>query len=110
VTLEDGTPLTRGLVVFEGKDGEKTVTARGEIQADGSYRLSTSRPGDGAAPGKYRVLVTIPEPPDEAGAKRRGPDIDRRYMAFSTSGLEFEVKPGPNEFPIQVARAGQRPR
>jgi hypothetical protein len=27
---------------------------------------------------------------------------------FSTSGLEFEVKAGENEFPIQLAKPGKR--
>src|SRR5262249_20370755 len=36
VTLDDGTPLKKGLVVFESAGAEKAVTARGEIKEDGS--------------------------------------------------------------------------
>jgi hypothetical protein len=110
VTFEDGTPVISGLVVFERTEGDKTIMARGALSPDGSFSLSSSRPGDGVSAGKYRVLVTVPEAWDEEEAKRRGPAFDKRYMDFKTSGLEFEVQPGANEYPIQVTRAGQRPR
>jgi len=31
------------------------------------------------------------------------PPYDERYASFATSGLEFEVKAGPNECPIKLA-------
>src|SRR5207249_2275528 len=68
VTLDDGTPLTKGLVVFEGIVDGKPVMARGEVKADGTYQLSTGKPGDGALPGKYRVLINpmdLSDVPDE---------------------------------------------
>src|SRR4051794_7456446 len=57
VTLDDGTPVSKGLVVFEGTVDGKPVMARGEVKADGHYQLSTTKPGDGIPPGKYRVLI-----------------------------------------------------
>jgi hypothetical protein len=61
----------RGTVTFEGKplpgggvitflpiDGETEKVANGTIAADGSYRLTTSKPDDGARPGEYRVVIT----------------------------------------------------
>jgi hypothetical protein len=101
VTLEDGTPVTAGMVSFETKDAEKPVTARGEIKPDGSYELSTYKAGDGALPGVYRVAVTPPaQSPDLPVTK---PPYDARYTSFATSGLEFEVKPTSNEHPIKLA-------
>src|SRR5262249_10644587 len=47
VTYDDGTPVTKGLVIFERVGGGPPVTARGEIQPDGRYELSTDKPGDG---------------------------------------------------------------
>lgn len=110
VTLEDGTPVSGGMVVFEKQEGGKTVMARGEIGADGSYQLSTYRPGDGAPPGHYRVLVSPKFDPtaiDNPQAANSLP-FDARYSEFGTSGLEYEVKPGTNEFPIPVKRAKSR--
>jgi hypothetical protein len=109
VTYEDGTPFTMGMVVFEGDAGGKIVTARGELQPDGTYQLGTNKPGDGAPAGKYRVLVAPRQDIDSPAPERDRP-IDFRYTSFSTSGLEFEVKSGPNEFPIQVSKPGKRLR
>jgi hypothetical protein len=104
VTLDDGTAVTAGMVVFETKDVEKPVTARGDIQPDGSYQLSTERPGDGVPPGRYRVLVT--PPPQGADAPPQKPPFDMRYASFATSRLEFEVKSGSNDYPIQLKKDG----
>jgi hypothetical protein len=103
VTLEDGTPLERGMVVFEGQPEGAAVMARGEVKAGGSYQLSTHRPGDGVLAGKYRVQINpmdLSEVPDE----KKNLPFDRKYLRFETSGLEFEVKPGSNDFPIRLAK------
>jgi hypothetical protein len=103
VTLDDGTPLARGLVVFERVDGGPAVTARGEVRAGGAYELSTSKPGDGVPPGRYRVLVNpldLSDVPDE----QKNLPFDVRYTRFETSGLEFEVKAGSNECPLKLDR------
>jgi len=103
VTLDDGTPVSSGTVVFESTDEAKAISARGEIQTDGSYQLSTDRPGDGVLPGKYRVLVAPPPPnPDLPPVKVV---FDSRYSEFATSGLEFEVKSGSNDYPIKLTKA-----
>jgi hypothetical protein len=105
VTYGDGQPVTEGMVVFERKGEEKPVTARGEIQADGSYRLSTHKPDDGAPPGTYRVLVAPKSDPNAVDRAAKPPPFDPRYADFKTSGLEFEVKAGgPNDFPITVKK------
>jgi hypothetical protein len=116
VTFPDGTPLPGGLVICEMTEGDKTFMARGAIQKDGTFRLSTEKPGDGARPGKYRVLVTPVEvyEPDEArglrAVPRKSPGIDGRYLDYQTSGLELEVKPGPNEVTLTVTPPGNRSR
>jgi hypothetical protein len=104
VAFPDGTFLAGGLVVFERQQEEgRPIMARGEIHTDGSYQLGTYRPGDGVPAGKYRVLVAPKSDRNEVD-KPSKPPFDPRYMAFDTSGLEFEVKGGENEFPIQVTR------
>jgi hypothetical protein len=103
VTLDDGTPLTRGLVVFERTEGGPPVTARGEVRPDGTYNLSTAKPGDGVPPGRYKVLVNpldLSAVPDE---QKKLP-FDLKYTKFQTSGLEFEVKSGSNDCPIKLDR------
>jgi hypothetical protein len=106
VTYPDGTPLAEGMVVFESQGQEKLITARGDIQADGRYELSTRKPGDGILAGKYRVLVAPRADPNAVDRPSRSAPFDQRFMNFNTSGLEFEVTPaGPNEYPIQVTRS-----
>ncbi len=106
VKYHDGKPFTKGMVVFESKEGERPIMARGEVQPDGTFQLSTIKPGDGLPSGKYRVLfaprVDIVSPTPE-----RDRLIDKRFTEFSTSGLEYEVKPDANHFSIQVTYAGK---
>ncbi len=105
VTYADGSPVTEGWVVFESKGQEPRTTARGEIRSDGSFELGTSKPGDGALPGKYQVLVTPKFDPNAVDKPSKKPPIHPRYREFKTSGLEFDVTAaGPNEFAIKVTR------
>jgi hypothetical protein len=103
VTLPDGSPAAGSLVVVESEIDGKTISARGDVQTDGTYELSTYQPGDGVPPGKYRVLVA-PPPVANIDAPTR-PPFHAKYSSFQTSGLEFEVKAHEkNEFPIHVTK------
>ena len=103
VTLDDGTPLTKGLVVFERVDGGPPLTARGNVGADGHYELSTDKPGDGVPLGKYKVLVNPLDLSDVPDEEKKLP-FDLKYLKFETSGLECEVKAGANDYPIKLSR------
>jgi len=54
VALTDGTPVTRGHVVFESG----TFSASGEIKEDGSYVMGSLKANDGLPPGEYTVYIT----------------------------------------------------
>ena len=109
VAYADGTPLTEGMVVCESTDAQPPLTARGEIQADGTFALSTHRPGDGLLPGRYRVLVAPKYDANAVDKPARRPPFDPRFADFGTSGLEFEVKAsGPNDLPITVTKAKKK--
>src|SRR5207249_3341231 len=101
VTLADGQPLAKGMVVFERRDGGGVITARSDLKPDGSYQLGTNKPGDGVPTGKYRVLINPLEITDVPDEERKLP-FDNKYLKFETSGLMFEVKAGPNDFPIKL--------
>lgn len=51
---EDGSPLTRGVVVFS----TDTFQAEGGIKADGTYRLGSLKINDGLPPGTYKVFLS----------------------------------------------------
>lgn len=108
VVFADGTPLTTGTVELRSVDGRHRVVARGQIQTDGSFRLTTYRPNDGAVEGEHAALVAIPPPEGRIGDMKAIPAIiDPRFTQFDTSGLKCTVarKPAMNQFTFQVERA-----
>src|SRR5262245_5618466 len=109
VTLEDGTPLTKGLLVFERVDGGPPLTARGNVGPDGRYELSTEKPGDGVPAGRYKVAINPLDTSDVPDEQKVLP-FDLKYLKHATSGLEYEVKAGPNEYPIQLSKGRKAAR
>lgn len=95
--LYRGKPLEFGSVLFQPDVGP---TARGIIQPDGTFRLSTYGNGDGAVLGTHRVQIGCfegqrpgAETGDAASETALGrPLIPRRYTRFDQSGLTAEVQ------------------
>lgn len=102
----DGKLLTSGVVNFtpvEVKSGEGLTEedfakgARGEIQSDGSYELSTYHQGDGAAVGVHEVRVMQVDPEDDDAPIVNG------GFACSREVLRFSVEPGRNTIDISMS-------
>ena len=55
VTL-DGQPLAGATVQFVPEDGSRPAV--GTTATDGTFTLTTYKPGDGVLPGEYRVLIS----------------------------------------------------
>jgi hypothetical protein len=106
VALDDGTPVTKGMIVCERFDGGPPVTAQGVIKPDGTYQLGTTSPSDGLPPGRYRVLINPMDLSDLPDDKKDIP-FDARYLNFKTSGLELEVK-ADTDFPIRLSKPTRR--
>jgi len=107
VLTPDGQPvkeLEGGTIVFESVDAK--VSSQGSIGADGSFRLSTFKPNDGAPPGKYRALITAAPVMDLDNPPK--PVIDRRFNDFKTSGWEVTVERKQNVVSLTVERARGR--
>jgi hypothetical protein len=85
-----GKPLEKGIVRFE-PDGYGRM-ASGNLQADGTYTLSTVKNGDGAVLGIHKVYVTGV---DTRLAKDRA---FKKYMQANGSTLTAEVSPESTEF------------
>jgi hypothetical protein len=107
ITLHDGSPLTKGLVIFERIDEGPPMTARGEIQPDGRYSLSTEQPGDGMPVGRYKVVINPLDTSDVPDEQKVLP-FDVKHLNINTSELEFEVKPEPNVFDIKLSPRRKR--
>jgi hypothetical protein len=110
VKYGDGTPVTTGWVSFRSLNAEKeNVVARGAIQTDGTFELTTFKPGDGAVEGRHRAMVMALNPRNErtgASGPPPPPLVSSRYSNYETSGLEFTVtdSPSQNRFEIVVAK------
>src|SRR5258705_6914772 len=107
VTWDNGAEarqLAGGLVICESVDGK--VGARGDIEKDGSFRLSTYKPGDGLLPGKHRVAVVEYSPREPPPP----PIIDRAFSRVEASGLEINVERTTNQVTLKVRRAPHQAR
>lgn len=96
VTYE-GKPLTSGTITFVG-EGQSPVNAAGEISSSGTYKLSTETPGDGAAPGSYKIRIeswASPPKMDETGVDPGKSAVPEKYGRIETSGLTATVKDSP---------------
>ena len=107
VTFSDGTPLTVGKVMFTNG----TITAFGDINAKGGFRMGTKKAGDGVPSGTYQVYITearIPADftvPDEDG-RMSAPlvlAVASKFTVPSQSGLTCEVK-GATTFDFRVEK------
>jgi hypothetical protein len=109
VTLE-GTPVAGATVLFMPDGQDEGRPATGFTSSDGTFRLTTFRPDDGAVAGKYRVLVQKTEAAKDRGAaelsalerakakreeesaqKKRKPTLPEAYGRFDTTPLRCTV-------------------
>jgi hypothetical protein len=110
VVYEDGSPLTEGTVVGEMVEGETRVMAQGSVKSDGTFSWGTQRPGDGALPGKYRVVVLPRAVGEREASQGLLPAVDPKFSNPRTSGIDFEVQAGKNELNVTVTKLRQRRR
>jgi hypothetical protein len=88
VVLPNGKPLSAGRVTFVAADG-LLPEASGEIYPDGAFSLSTRVPGDGAAPGRYKVRI---EPAESKNPRTIRPGFPVKYVDEDSSGLVVTVR------------------
>lgn len=111
-----GKAVPHGTVLFHAADGPAAV---GSIQPDGTYTLTTQKPGDGAVVGPHRVTIqatdvgggTLADPrtiDDELRLPKKIPGgkvlvagkvtwlVPEKYSRLEASGLTAKVEPGSN--------------
>lgn len=93
VVFKSGNPVHVGTV--EVKSREHGVQARGSIDQDGNFLLTTYVDGDGAVAGVHDCVVVQFVMTEEL--KDFKPSVvgvvHPRYASYSTSGLSVEIKP-----------------
>lgn len=116
VTFEEQ-PITCGTISFYPEEGGRPAT--GEIGSDGTYTLSTFRPGDGAIVGEYKVAIeakkvdsNMPVPKSlkeeiaNAGTEQIQSSITwlvpEKYSAVASSGLTASVSGGSNQIDFDL--------
>jgi len=104
VSYENGAPVEEGTIVGEAVIESKTVMAQSNISKDGKFSWGMNKPGDGALPGTYKVIV-LPRTLSEAEQSRGSmPAVDRKYSNYESSGITFEVKGQQNVFDVKVQK------
>jgi hypothetical protein len=89
-------------LTFEAEGGK--TSAVGEVDRDGSFKLSTFGANDGAIPGKYRVAIEAPPNPDPDKPPTKS-KLPAKYSNLDSSGLTAEVKPGQNNIELELDKA-----
>ncbi|MDR1478844.1 MAG: hypothetical protein LBJ00_07875 [Planctomycetaceae bacterium] len=85
VTLDDGTPVTKGFINFNNG----TYEARGVIQKDGTYQVETDASGRGLKKGNYKVYFSGTNDLDQK--LNPVPIIDSKYDSAETTDLTISI-------------------
>jgi hypothetical protein len=104
VTLADGRPLSGGELYFfeiDPSSGQQGVIARCPVQLDGTFRVLTGEQA-GMPEGRYKVVITAPQPPDRERPPAVWPPYNRRYARYGDTPLEYAVTAGTNFYPIKL--------
>ena len=105
VKFKDGSDVSvlGGYEIALEHQSSKT-SATGQIEADGTFTVTTFAAGDGALPGTHRVAITPPTAPDPDKPPQKS-KLPEKYGDFAASGLVMEVKPGRNRVELELERA-----
>jgi hypothetical protein len=107
VYKDDGSPAAAGVHVLFESTREPYERSMSPIKSDGTFTLSTDRPGNGAIQGEHRACIQ-PLAADGSGGDltpQLSKKIDPKYFELRTSGFKFDIKPsGKNEFVLEVER------
>mgnify|MGYP001325404254 CR=1 FL=1 len=102
VVDEQGKPFTElngATVVFEAV--EQSSSAVGEVQADGTFSMSSETADDGCVPGKQRVAIGL------VFGDGDGPQVrvvDPQYDTVKTSELTVDIEKKHNHIRLQLKR------
>ena len=100
VSFDDGSPVAGGGIVFQAG----TFMADGSINADGTFTLSSLKPGDGLPPGTYQVTVGWSVTEDNGKTTHY---VDPLFGDLKTTTLTAEVTKGnknKNQFEFTVSK------
>ncbi|MDR1480973.1 MAG: hypothetical protein LBJ00_18775 [Planctomycetaceae bacterium] len=92
----DGSPLPDATINFAPVDGQG-LNSMGSSDSSGKYVLYYADGKSGAIPGKYKVTATTAQPMENIPES-----VPEKYLDFSTTTLEFEIKSGNNTIDLKL--------
>jgi hypothetical protein len=105
VTYGGGIWPRAGMLYFtpvEPAVGFPNRPAWAEFAADGSFRATSFKPGDGLVPGRYQVAVECWDAPPAMGSKTPARScVLPKYRSPTTSGFEVSVSPGQKKVALE---------
>lgn len=116
VIFPTGAPVRTGFV--ESRSLDHAINARGKIERDGSFTLGTYTEGDGAVTGRHQSVVIQFIAGDNLLAEQylpkivhdHGHEVDLSFADYTTSELEFTIKPDTKNFITLVVEPTSKPR
>jgi len=106
----EGEPAAGAFVVFHpkapAKPGEEAARSTAQVQADGTFEVTTSSQADGAPAGDYAVTVLWTKPIKQGNDTVAGPNvIPPSYGSPDTTPLKVTIKDAPNQLePFTITR------
>jgi hypothetical protein len=93
-----GKPVTSGEVNFYAP--QMGIGANAKLDSSGDFRIAQS-----FAAGTYKVFIQPPLPeqlPPGQVSMQKPFNVPRKYLDVNSTPLSREVKPGSNDFPIEL--------
>lgn len=106
LVYEDGKPVPGATIVLQTTHDGKRVVARGQVNADGTFELTTFTDKDGVVEGEHDVTI-VPLPATD-GATPSKPVVAAKYSNADSSGLKVTVKPDATEILVKVEPPGKK--
>jgi hypothetical protein len=110
--LVDGKPAAGAAIAFHPSDAANGTHPVAQVDANGDFRLTTIRSGDGAAPGDYRVTLTwYVSPPRKKGVEGEESPvrnlIPAKYARTESTPLTATIHADANE-PVRIEISTRR--
>lgn len=100
LVYEDGKPVPGATIVLTTTHDGKRIPARGMVNPDGTFELTTFADKDGVIAGEHDVTIVSLPATDSATPSK--PVVAAKYSNSETSGLKTTVKPDAAEILIKV--------
>jgi hypothetical protein len=93
VVFDDGRPVRTGFIEFQSE--EHGINARGSIERDGTFTLTTYETNDGAVAGSHQAVVLqfLSQENVPAIHHDHGDPVSLKHADYATSDLTFVVEP-----------------